>query len=488
MPKKKKKGVEKEKKTKKKFFVNERETLSFEQQILDNNRQLARLRSRNADLETEMENLKQKYYQLEEDRADVVAHLKRVLNEKTSEAKELHEQLLALDEIRKEEQLAFKKKEESMEQEFRVMESNLSAQVKLAEGKLNSLEEWRLARLDLMKKFEEQEKQMAEQEKRHKETLYNAEKELILGKAKMQKEVEERLIELAQSFRDATTIRIADATHRAIQENISLNRELDAMFRTCRELDSKSKEYKERDRILRLQGSLYKTEAKMALRKVLKQNQIINKLSEDHVTMNQAYGKLQRAEELARRNESLMEKCRQNSEEMLRKIRILEQHIQKTKENEKEIMEEVCGNHKEIENLEEILKRARNCIEEALELQAEVPDEDVCTSCYSEVKEKLLHSLLDILGHYRASKVSSSQSSLQYPRIASVPSRYKPGSLGLIPISESQKNVRDDSNEDKKKTIEKEEPEEKVPDCLISDTRSSVSSPVETELDFNQSV
>lgn len=184
----------------------------------------------------------------------------------------------------------------------------------------------------------------------------------------MQKEVEERLIELAQSFRDATTIRIADATHRAIQENISLNRELDAMFRTCRELDSKSKEYKERDRILRLQGSLYKTEAKMALRKVLKQKQIINKLSEDHVTMNQAYGKIQRAEELVRRNESLMENCRQNSEEMLRKIRILEQHIQKTKENEKEIMEEVCENHKEIENLEEILKRARNCIEEALEV------------------------------------------------------------------------------------------------------------------------
>lgn len=42
MPKKKKKGIEKEKKAKKKSFINERETLSFEQQILDNNRQLAR--------------------------------------------------------------------------------------------------------------------------------------------------------------------------------------------------------------------------------------------------------------------------------------------------------------------------------------------------------------------------------------------------------------------------------------------------------------
>ena len=182
----------------------------------------------------------------------------------------------------------------------------------------------------------------------------------------MQREMEERLNELAQSFRDATTIRIADATHRAIQENISLNRELDAMFQTCRELDSRSKEYKERDRVLRLEASLYKAEAKMALGKVLKQNQVIDKLSEDQLKMNLAYGKIQRAQKLVRRNESLMEKCRQNSEEMLRKIRILEQHILKTKENEKEIMEEVCENHKEIENLDSILRRARKCIKEAL--------------------------------------------------------------------------------------------------------------------------
>ena len=180
--------------------------------------------------------------------------------------------------------------------------------------------------------------------------------------------MEEHLNQLAQSFRDATNIRIADATHRAIQENISLNRELDAMFDTCRELDLKTKEYKERDRILRIEASLYKNEAKMALRKVMKQNQIIEKVSEEHLMMNAAYGKIQRAEELIRRNETIMQNCRKNTEEMLKKIRILEQHIQKTSKIEKEIMVEVCKNHKEIENLEEILRRARNCIKEALEV------------------------------------------------------------------------------------------------------------------------
>ena len=76
--------------------------------------------------------MKEKYNQLEEDRADVVAYLKRLLNERTVEAKELSNKLLALDELRKEEQQAFKKKQEAMEQEFRIMESNLNAEVKLA--------------------------------------------------------------------------------------------------------------------------------------------------------------------------------------------------------------------------------------------------------------------------------------------------------------------------------------------------------------------
>ncbi|XP_043471484.1 cilia- and flagella-associated protein 157 [Leptopilina heterotoma] len=432
MPKKKKKGVEKEKKAKKKSFINERETLSFEQQILDNNRQLVRLRSRNAELESEMEKVKDKYDQLEEDRADVVAHLKRILNERTLEAQELHEQLLAFDQVRKEEQQAFKKREESLEQEFRTMESNLSAEVKLAEGKLNSLEEWRIARLDLMNKFEEQEKQMSEQEKSHKETLYEAEKELILGKAKMQIEMEERLIELAQKFQAATTIRIADETHKAIQENISLNRELDSIFRTCRELDYQNKEFKDRDQFLRLQISLYNSEAKMALKKVLKQNQIINKLSDDHLTMNLIYGRVQRAEALVQRNESLMENCKKNCCDMFKKIQTLEQHIEKSKKSEEEIMEEVCKNHKEIENLETILERAKNCFKNALDIQDEISDENVCSSCHSEVKEKLLHSLLDILTTYQPSKMTISKTSLQ-ERPESVPlDHYKPGNLGLL--------------------------------------------------------
>jgi len=76
--------------------------------------------------------LTKKFEQLKEDRSDIVAHLKRDLEGKIEEAHELNERLLALEELRKQEQAEYKKKESAMEQEYRTMESNLSAEVKLA--------------------------------------------------------------------------------------------------------------------------------------------------------------------------------------------------------------------------------------------------------------------------------------------------------------------------------------------------------------------
>lgn len=73
-----------------------------------------------------------KFEQLQEDRSDIVAHLKRDLEGKIEETHELHERLLALEELRKQEQAEYKKKESAMDQEYRTMESNLTAEVKLA--------------------------------------------------------------------------------------------------------------------------------------------------------------------------------------------------------------------------------------------------------------------------------------------------------------------------------------------------------------------
>jgi predicted nuclease with TOPRIM domain len=99
------------------------------------NFKICRLRFRNEELEAKVEIIKKRLNELEENKADLNSHLQQVLKKKTEEAQELHERLAALEKIHYQEHRDFKKKEELLENEFRVMEHNLIAEVKLA-GKI----------------------------------------------------------------------------------------------------------------------------------------------------------------------------------------------------------------------------------------------------------------------------------------------------------------------------------------------------------------
>ncbi|KAG5307187.1 CF157 protein, partial [Acromyrmex insinuator] len=395
----KKKNKEKKKNLRKKY-LNEQETLSYEQQILDNNRQLSRLRSRNEELEIEVKNLTKKYEQLKEDRSDVVAHLKRDLEGRIEEARELNERLSAMKELRKQEQVEYKKKENAMEQEYRAMESNLSAEVKLAAGKLNALEDWRLARLNLMRKFEIQEEEMAKQEEAHKTTLYETEKSVIVTKAKMQKEMEERLKQLAQEFKEATNIRIANMMHNAIRRNIALNHELNSMLKVCQNLETKSAECKETDRALRLQCELLEGEAKIAQEDVIKYRHAMHDFAKEYINTILEYGRIQRENMRLSHYEEIMKE-------------VLERHLQETKKIREEVLMEVRKKCKEFNNLNKILNETKQCVLEALELQEHVCTSDTCTSCCADQKQKIIYSLQNILEKHISDVVEDDDSQVR---------------------------------------------------------------------------
>ncbi|KAK0182756.1 hypothetical protein PV327_000857 [Microctonus hyperodae] len=365
MPKKKKKkGGDKEKKAKKKTGVSEREAVFYEQQIQDNNLKISRLRTRNEFLESEFEELKGKLNQLEDDRADVIAHLKRTLQQKVEEARELGERLLAMEELRKEEQTAFKIIEDTMKQDYHNMETNLNAEVKLVAGKLNALEDWRNARAELTQKFEQQEKEMAEQEECHKQTLYEAERSLIIGKAKMQKEMEERLNDLALKFQEATNVRIADATQRAIRENIALHLEFDDTLKMCEDLEKRMQACKEKEKNARLRASLCQKEAEIAHNKVLKQNGIIETLVEEHMFMSRVRSDNRRLEVCAESKAKTHEIYQDQYEKLRKKAEELNESIQKAENSRINISDEIQTNQQKINRLYSYLNDVKRLISE----------------------------------------------------------------------------------------------------------------------------
>lgn len=184
----------------------------------------------------------------------------------------------------------------------------------------------------------------------------------------MQREMEERLNELAEKFREATNIRIADTTHRAVRENIALNQELDMMMEICRELHSSTMDYKEAVKMLKLQADLFEAEKNITLNKTIKQKRIITNLAQDCNDMTDEYVKLKRFNYYLLNHAKVLEEYKERSITAEKKVRILEQHLDETEKSKTQILAEIHSKQKEFDNLNQTLQEAKQCIMEALQV------------------------------------------------------------------------------------------------------------------------
>lgn len=182
----------------------------------------------------------------------------------------------------------------------------------------------------------------------------------------MQKEMDQRLQNLTQDMKNTMNSRIAKTTHRAIQENIALNKELDAMLNICKQVDEKFSLYKERDRKMSLEKFVFESEAKSALKKVVRQNRLIEDLKKERYKLSHVYGEKKSMEIAALRNENLVEEYKIKIEKAEKDVFRLEQENDVVRKNKEQILKnirETCAKAKEVK---EILRRAKEYIEFAL--------------------------------------------------------------------------------------------------------------------------
>ncbi|XP_065344656.1 cilia- and flagella-associated protein 157 [Cloeon dipterum] len=236
-----KKGSKKAKKGKKKESIDLKEEISevdkeyFQIIINDLQSQVAKLSERCKQLETHNTELQGDFRRLDEKSASVIAFLRRQLDEKCSEIVELQERLTGLAHARKSEGDAYEKRIADLQHTAKVNEEQLSAEIKLLNGKLNSLEEFRLQKNDLNAKFARQEEEMKQKDVEHENSLQEVERNFILSKNRLKKEMEEQLLSLSAKFQAATATRMAATTQRAVHENVALTAEVarlraDALF------------------------------------------------------------------------------------------------------------------------------------------------------------------------------------------------------------------------------------------------------------------
>ncbi|RZB38636.1 hypothetical protein BDFB_007199 [Asbolus verrucosus] len=425
-----KKGKKGKKKKEKKIDPNaltEVDKTFYELTITDLNRKLARLRSLTAELEEKNEQLQTDLTKLDEDRNDIIIYLKRMLQERSDEIAELQERLKALEETRQDETEHYEAKIADLENEYKQMHEQLTSEIKLLEGKLNSLEEFRIQRDELMKKFEDQENQMEEQEKRHKNELYEIERKFIIGKDKLKKDMEARLLQLSSEFQEATELRIAATTHRVIRENIAINNELDAMLITHEKLHGENAEMKARDKALKQEAELHETEKKKALAKVRVQLKVIERLTKEHGEMSQRLAKYQTIEQEMHDLNVELQNTKQTVVGLNHQIRILEQNLHAVRCRETSMHTELNNVQDDNERLTMILTDAVFSIKEVLEMKSKITDEALRAS----KRESLLTQLFVLLSEAEKKKVR--KPSLE--TVGSLSATYERGDLGFVPKS-----------------------------------------------------
>ncbi|XP_030372389.1 cilia- and flagella-associated protein 157 [Scaptodrosophila lebanonensis] len=223
----KKKGKKKEKKDPNKLSQVDR--TFYELTVTDLNQKLARLRAHLSNLDETNITLTEKLREVEYDRSDVAAHLERTLAERNNTITELEERLVEITKVRDEENRIAQETIADLEAKYKAMHDQLTSEIKLLNGKLNSLDEFRIQRDILLAKFDDQEADLKEKEKEHKEALYNMEQRAVVEKDALKKEVEAKLLQVSEDFTRSSEIRNAGYTRRLIRENIALQKEIDQL-------------------------------------------------------------------------------------------------------------------------------------------------------------------------------------------------------------------------------------------------------------------
>ncbi|XP_055600972.1 cilia- and flagella-associated protein 157 [Uranotaenia lowii] len=394
----------------------------FEITINDLNQKLARLRTHNVQIEERNEELESKLKQVEEDRADVTAFLNRILQEKLAVIVELEDKLSELSKVRDQENEECQKQINSLDAKFKAMHEQLTSEIKLLTGKLNSMEEFRIQRDELMAKFDAQDTELKEQTKRHKTTLYEMERKVILDKDRLRKDVENKLLQLSTEFTKSSEIRVAAHTQRLVRENISLNNEMDRMIFTQERLERKCADLKAVNIELKNKAEIDLIEKDRLMQTCQERLDLVKQLTDQYELQLQSNLQLNEFKEKADEFVTETQATKKEYNQLRQKVRILEQYVHYINADRQDLRNEAGYYREEFGRIAEVLKTVRFTVRSAFS------EEEMDDLPHREIKRRrlisdLLSTLTDLEMKPRI-EIEKQQPTLD--------EEYKQGDLGVI--------------------------------------------------------
>lgn len=415
----------------------------YELTITDLNQKLARLRSLVATFDDTNSNLKEKVRSLEEDRSDVAAHLERTLAERNDTIRELEERLEELAKVRNKEKQEAEEHIKDLELKYKSMHDQLTSEIKLLNGKLNSLDEFRIQRDILLAKFDDQELELKEKDRAHQEALYNMEQKAVVEKDALKKEVEAKLLQVSEDFTRSSEIRNAGYTRRLIRENIALQKEIDTLVLSQLKMQQDFDEFVLKNKEMAEQYKALDQLKSQLIHSSQNKIKIIEKLTDNYERLKAKYTEVIKYRNLY---ESMTKRdvCDHFTfNEMSKKLRVLGQRIEGLKLEKHRMMAMHEQHENEIVRLSGVIQKIKLTVEMAIKAieEGDTPLTDEIGDGESEAqglkqlkRQNLLTELMEIVSSHsdRLPDTPSLQTISQ-----SHSSLYRPGKMGFLPRTAS---------------------------------------------------
>ncbi|GAB6022016.1 hypothetical protein CHUAL_006167 [Chamberlinius hualienensis] len=429
-----KKSASKKKDTKRKEDgekLSELDKEIFLNQIRDLNEKLNRVKTKNQELENSCKIYKKEIEDATEDKKEIVAYLRKTLDQRADEIAELQERLNGLQKAKDDEKTTFEELIVELKTKYQEMKDQLTSENIVLSGKLTSLEEFKAQKEETFAKLETLTKQLKQQEQDHHQTLRNTEKHNIIEKDQLKKEMNQNLQKMSEEFRKISNQQMPDTTRRAIQENAILAQQIQNIRN---KLESAIEDNRKMTEIINKQklkiSALEGTEKEWIARNqsLIKMNQKMNtKISKFDVLQKEFESTKQNFELLEKRSVQLQEEVHLWKSESLQNSN----NLQTTTTNLTTLKLELENSKTTNVQLKQLLSRLTLSLKSRLNIDQVVDSPSLQPPKQTE-NDEILRDVLDVLN----SKYDMSENSIniiENDQGASAISRYLCGDIGFVP-------------------------------------------------------
>ncbi|KAM6430835.1 cilia- and flagella-associated protein 157 [Liasis olivaceus] len=367
-------------------------------QIRDLEGRLARYQKKWDELQVSEELFRSEYEKMLADNKEIVAFLKKTLNQRVDEIADLTVQFQNLQHAKDTEKDAFEAQLVQLRHEFQETKDQLTSENMLLSGKLAALEEFRLQKDEMMARFAERENQLRKQEEQHKEIIYSLERKAVIDKERLKKDMLHRVNAVAAEFRKVSNSQMAETTKRTIRENVSISLQLTKITEQSLQLIQENDRLKEAHSEAMKQLQLLEHNEKKMAKNSLSNQKMIWMLTEKCKELQTQVDEYLQTKALLSKTQKANETLLQQNLILRGELGMLKEEMAQKMAKEQDQMKSLQGEQQRRMNAERVLKHVAQGLKEVL---AERPLEDEEDGDFDVVfqlrRNDALHGILNLL-------------------------------------------------------------------------------------------